>query len=62
MLAFAWELTKATIVLPQGHGRSGHLLRDGAARRARGFFFFFFFFFFFITLGLELSDTKVYEP
>ena len=21
-----------------------------------------FFFFFFITLGLELSDTKVYEP
>ena len=22
----------------------------------------FFFFFFFITLGLELSDTKVYEP
>ena len=24
--------------------------------------FFFFFFFFFITLGLEMSDTKVYEP
>ena len=23
---------------------------------------FFFFFFFFITLGLEMSDTKVYEP
>jgi len=25
-------------------------------------FEFFFFCFFFITLGLELSDTKVYEP
>ena len=24
--------------------------------------FFFFFFFFCITLGLELSDSKVYEP
>ena len=23
---------------------------------------FFFFFFFFITLGLELTNTKVYEP
>jgi hypothetical protein len=22
----------------------------------------FFFFFFFVTLGLEMSDTKVYEP
>ena len=30
-----------------------------AALRARQVFFFFFFF---ITLGLELSDTKVYEP
>jgi len=28
----------------------------------RAFFFFFFFFFFFVTLGLEMSDTKVYEP
>jgi hypothetical protein len=35
-------------------------LRRAARQACRGHFITFFFFF--ITLGLEMSDTKVYEP
>ena len=40
---------------------AAHGLREGCGFGVVGLGLFFFFFFF-ITLGLELSDTKVYEP
>jgi len=45
--------------------RAKKMLKDISKSRADYDFeirFFFFSVFFFITLGLELSDTRVYEP
>ena len=42
----------------QGSGNPTHPVSSGTPPTPRPPFFFFFF----ITLGLELSDAKVYEP
>jgi len=68
-----WTLTQAAILENEGmldvledpddkkFGNASSVSSDNDSRAniARWAFFFFFFF---ITLGLELSDTNVYEP